>query len=125
MKIGNIHSASEKQLVSKKTGELFTIAKSLTDTTSIESLIVNYEILNSGHRASASHYHTLKDEIILILEGFPTLIVNETRENLKPGDFVGFKAIDKESHFLVNDSENIVVFLSIGSNPKTDEVCYT
>lgn len=53
---------------------------------------VNLTQLAPGSIAALLHCHAKQDEFLYVLQGTPTLILNENEYVLSPGDCMGFKA---------------------------------
>ena len=52
---------------------------------------VNLTTLAPGTVSSLRHAHTTQEEFVFILEGHPTLHIDEGRTRLSPGMYAGFK----------------------------------
>ena len=85
---------------------------------------INLTRLEPGSSSSLRHAHTRQDEFLYVVEGAPTLVTNEGRRTLAPGDCVGFAAGTGNAHHLVNESDAAVLYLEIGDRTKGDEVEY-
>lgn len=85
---------------------------------------VNLTQLLPGAVSALAHSHSKQDEFILILEGFPTLMLGKEEFPLSPGDCYGFKAGTGIAHQLVNQSSETVTYLEIGDRTPGDEVEY-
>ena len=121
MRVYNLSTLPHKQLVSSRTGEIFSQSAVLTDLLSCRKIFVHHEILEPGKRASAPHRHTLQEEIVLVLQGFPTAHLGEETVNLKPGDFIGFTPDSNQFHFIENPTQEEVRFLVICSKEEDDQ----
>jgi len=124
VKIGKLSELAERELVATATGERLSLARSLSDFSSLGSLLVHYETLLPGRRASSAHLHSVKEEIFLVLEGTPSVWVDGELRQLGSGDFVGFSAGERRAHMLLNRSDKPAVVLTIGTNPPGDEITY-
>jgi len=85
---------------------------------------INLTRLAPGSASSLRHAHTRQDEFVYVVEGTPTLVTNEGRRVLSPGDCVGFAAGTGNAHHLVNESDGAVLYLEIGDRTRGDEVDY-
>lgn len=85
---------------------------------------VNLTELAPGAISALLHRHAKQDEFVYILEGTPTLYLEEKEYLLNPGDCVGFKAGTGAAHQLANRSSTIVVFIEVGDRTVGDEVEY-
>ncbi len=70
--------------------------------------------------ASQRHHHSAEDEFVYILSGRPTLIDDNGETELKAGDSCAHPAGDGNAHHLVNNTDEDVTFLIIGT--KTPEI---
>ncbi len=85
---------------------------------------VNLVHLAPGGISALRHAHTKQDEFVYILSGHPTLHTDEGNTPLAPGMCAGFKAGSGNAHRLVNETEELVVYLEIGDRTPGDEVSY-
>jgi uncharacterized cupin superfamily protein len=120
----NVEELSSVQLGSLELNELFSKARSLTAPFGLSKLEIYHETLSPGHRASRSHFHTRKEEIVFVLQGTLHLVYGDASHILKAGDYAGFKPGDKIPHTLTNNSASPAVYLLISTNDPLDEVVY-
>lgn len=85
---------------------------------------INLTHLSPGARSALAHSHSQQDEFIFVLEGTPTLVLEQEEFTLNPGECYGFKAGTGIAHQLVNRSEESVIYLEIGDRTAGDEVEY-
>ena len=123
LEVYNVSDLQHEQLISSKSGEIYSRSAILTALFSYRKIFVHHEILSPGKRASAPHRHKLQEEMIFILEGFPTAYLGNQTQQLKPGDFIGFKPGSEELHFIENTTDQDVRFLVICSHGE-DEVLF-
>lgn len=122
MDVFNISDLEHQQL-SSSSGEIFSKSAILSELFSYRKIFIHHEILSPGKRASSPHRHTAQEEMIFVLEGFPTAHLGNQAEQLKPGDMIGFKPGSKELHYIENTTDRDVRFLVICSK-ETDEVIF-
>jgi len=84
---------------------------------------VNQTTLAPGGESALMHRHTRQDEFVYILQGAPTLVIDEGETELSPGMCAGFPA-QGIAHQLVNRTEGDVVYLEIGDRTAGDEGSY-
>lgn len=113
-----------KQLLSSKTGKLFSQSAVLTELSSFKKLFIHHEILAPGARTSSTHRHTDREEMIFVLEGAVTAYNGDDKVQLRPGDFIGFQAGSEKLHFVENSGEQEACFLVICSKEKGDHIHY-
>lgn len=85
---------------------------------------VNLTHLAPGAISALAHSHSKQDEFIFVLEGTPTLVLDQEELTLNPGDCYGFKAGTEIAHQLVNRSQEHVTYLEMGDRTAGDEVEY-
>ncbi|HSW13218.1 MAG TPA: cupin domain-containing protein [Solimonas sp.] len=86
---------------------------------------VNLTQLQPGAVSALHHCHSRQDELIYILQGYPTLVTGAGEETpLEPGMCAGFRAATGEAHHLVNRSNELVVYLEVGDRTRGDAVTY-
>jgi len=85
---------------------------------------INQTELAPGAVSALAHYHSKQDEFIYILQGTPTVLIDNKEHVMEPGDCVGFKAGTGIAHQLANKSAELVVYLEIGDKTPLDEGAY-
>ena len=123
LKILNIKNLEHEELKSKTTGEKYSLSVGLSSIYEFKDLFIHHEIILPGRKASASHFHTKKEEMIFVLAGNPTIHEGDKIKRLGPGDFIGVKPLS-EAYYLENLTDFEVRVLMICSNPDEDVVCY-
>ncbi|HUP09796.1 MAG TPA: cupin domain-containing protein [Caldimonas sp.] len=106
---GRMNGRSKRQL-----GEYF----------GLKNFGVNLTRLAPGSASSLRHAHARQDEFVYVVEGTPTLVTNEGRRILVPGDCVGFPCGTGNAHHLLNESAEPVLYLEIGDRTRGDEAVY-
>jgi uncharacterized cupin superfamily protein len=124
MNIFNINALSHHELVSAVTGEKYSHSAVLTEYFNFQDIFVHHEILPPGRKTSASHRHTSREEMVIVLEGSPIFQVGNQVSQLKTGDIIGFSPASLEVNFIENKTNEIVKLLVICSNPPTDNIIY-
>lgn len=85
----------------------------------------NMVTLLPGAWSSQRHYHTAEDELVYIISGHPTLVDDNGRQVLNPGDCTAHPAGDANAHHMINETQTDVVYLVIGSRtPEIDSGVY-
>jgi len=85
---------------------------------------INLTQLEPGAISALLHHHSKQDEFIYVLEGTPTLLLDENEYLLSPGDCMGFKAGTGVASQLVNRTSQLVVYIEVGDRTEGDEVEY-
>lgn len=81
--------------------------------------------LPPGAWSSQRHWHSAEDELVMIIEGHPTLIDDSGETALSPGDFTAHPAASGNGHHMKNLTDKDVKFLIIGTrNPQADSGHY-
>jgi uncharacterized cupin superfamily protein len=97
--------------------------RTLGDRFGLRSFGVNLTRLEPGAQSSIKHQHSVQDEFIYVVEGHPTLLLDDQEYLLEPGMCVGFAA-GMGSHALLNRDDIPAAFLEIGDRAPSDEVFY-
>ncbi|KAJ1551118.1 hypothetical protein HK405_015142 [Cladochytrium tenue] len=98
----------------------------------LTGLAAHHTTLAPGAASSLRHRHAHQDEFVYVLAGRPTLYagpddvadVAELGVRLEPGACVGFAAGDGVAHCLVNETDEDVALLEVGSRSRTEMVVY-
>ena len=80
-----------------------------------------YELL-PGQTQCPYHFHHGDEELILVLQGRPTLRTPEGERELEAGEFVHFPKGPEGAHQVVNRSEEPVRYV-VGSSNVSPEIC--
>lgn len=121
---GSIKEIEPIEVRSAPTGELYTIARLITEGTGISDFSVIHEELPPGHRSSSPHYHSKQDEMYFVLSGSPTVHINGNERVIHSGCYVVFKSGGKNKHVLENNTKDMVEVLKISSCPTNDVITY-
>ncbi len=97
--------------------------KPLGDFFGLKNFGVNLTRLAPGGESALMHAHSRQDEMILVLEGEPTLVTETDETVLAPGMCMGFPA-GGDAHHLVNRTRQDVVILEIGDRTSGDAATY-
>ena len=101
------------------------VSRRLSNAGGLTQFGVNHVTLPPGCWASQRHHHSAEDEFVYILSGKPTLIDDDGETPLSPGDSCAHPAGDGNGHHLINETQDDVTFLVIGTrNPEIDHCRY-
>jgi len=100
------------------------VKRKLGDHFGLTNFGVNLTELAPGAISALLHHHSKQDEFIYVLQGTPTLLLDEKEYPLNPGDCMGLKAGTGVGHQLVNRSSEPVIYIEIGDRTEGDEVDY-
>jgi uncharacterized cupin superfamily protein len=78
--------------------------------------------LPPGEAAYPYHYHLAEEELVVVLDGRPSLRIPSGWRELSEGEVVPFLRGDNGAHQLVNRTEEIVRFLAFSTNGEPDIV---
>jgi uncharacterized cupin superfamily protein len=83
---------------------------------------VSYWEVDPGEAAYPYHVHLAEEELLVVLDGRPSLRTPEGWRDLEPGDVLAFPTGDAGAHQLVNRSEETVRFLAVSTQLGPDVV---
>lgn len=121
---GNLLRASREPCRIASTGELLSESANLTREGGIHGFVIHHERLASGHRASSPHFHSLREEFVLVLRGELKLWLDGTPHRLRSGDYASLPAGVTKAHYLFNDGHEEAEYLLVASQPQGDIVTY-
>ena len=84
----------------------------------------NLETLQPGAQSALRHWHTLSDELVLVVEGELALHTDDGESILRAGMCIGFKAGERNAHHLVIRSAAPARFIVVGSRVPGDTAFY-
>ncbi len=99
------------------------VKRQLGDVFGLSNFGVNLTELPPGGESALLHKHSKQDEMIYILQGYPTLRTDTGEEVLTPGMCAGFRA-GGLAHQLINRTGAPVLYLEIGDRTPGDEGSY-
>jgi uncharacterized cupin superfamily protein len=99
------------------------VKRALGEPFGIANFGVNHTTLAPGASSALRHVHTVQDEFIYVLEGHPTLVVDEGEFLLEPGMCAGFRA-GGPAHHLINRTTEPVAYLEMGDRTPGDSADY-
>jgi uncharacterized cupin superfamily protein len=95
----------------------------LGDLFGLKNFGVNLTRLAPGAASALHHQHSRQDEFIYVIEGQPTLFVDDNKTELCPGMVAGFPA-GGSAHHLENLTDRDCLILELGDRSEGDEVNY-
>ena len=99
--------------------------RALGDVFGLTDYGVNLVTLPPATSSSQRHWHSAEDEFVYVLTGKPTLVTDVGRSPLAPGMCAGFPANGGDGHHLVNETDEPVSYLEVGSRRPGDNVVYS
>jgi uncharacterized cupin superfamily protein len=100
-------------------------SKALGDASGLTQFGVHLLTLPPGVWSSQRHWHTREDEFVYVLAGSVTMVTDDGREQLEPGDCAGFPANMRDGHHFINESTQDVLLLIVGSRNDADRGGYS
>jgi uncharacterized cupin superfamily protein len=100
------------------------IKQALGDAAGLTQFGVNLTRLPPGEWSSQRHWHSDEDEFIYVLSGTLTLVTDEGRATLSAGECAAFAKGVPNGHHLINESEEVAVYLEVGTCTDADAVTY-
>ncbi|HTZ04957.1 MAG TPA: cupin domain-containing protein [Gaiellaceae bacterium] len=89
-----------------------------------ESLGVTLYVLPAGNANAPYHWHHNVEELLLVLDGTPTLRTPDGARQLRPGDLVSFPRGADGAHKVGNESDSVARYLVFSTKPEIDIVEY-
>jgi uncharacterized cupin superfamily protein len=77
-----------------------------------------------GQKAYPYHFHLAEEEVLVVLEGTPTLRSPQGSRRLDRGEVVRFPVGADGAHQLSNDAEDLVRLVSVSTHGMPDVVIY-
>jgi uncharacterized cupin superfamily protein len=114
-----------RQMVSGRTAEPLAQDCDLSELAGLSGMHVHHAILAPGHRASAPHWHSHTEEMVVVLTGSLVLHQGTDTRTLQAGEVALFPAHRPEAHYLANPTSEPATFLSIATPDSADRVHYT
>ena len=95
----------------------------LGDHFGLKAFGVNLLRLPPGDTSALHHRHSVRDELVYVLEGHPTLVTEAVEVELSPGMCAGFPA-NGPAHHLENRTDREALLLEVGDRAAGDQVVY-
>ncbi|MBW6426070.1 cupin domain-containing protein [Rhizobium sp. XQZ8] len=96
------------------------LRRRLGDAGGLADFGVNLTSLPPGNWSSQRHWHSHEDEFIYLIEGELTLVDDSGETVLRAGDCAAFPKGTRNGHHMINKSEEVAVYLEIGSRHRDD-----
>ena len=80
--------------------------------------------MEPGQTAYPFHYHLTEEEMLVVLDGRPSLRTPEGWQALEPGDVVPFLPGEEGAHQVANRTAELVRFLSLSAGGDPQIVIY-
>ncbi len=113
-------SAPHRELVSDRTGERYAFSAVISELLGVSSVFVHHDVIPPGRRASGLHFHTERDEIVVVLEGKISYERDGRRRTAKVGHAVAFPRGAANAHSIENRSDARARILVIANDAQGD-----
>lgn len=97
----------------------------LGETGGLSQFGANLVILEPGAKSSLRHWHRNEDEFVMVTRGICTLIDDDGRHEMRPGDCAAFPAGEANGHHFVNETEDEARFLVVGTRAPHEIATYS
>ena len=102
--------------VSRRTGEAYGLSALVSGLLGVgRSLFIHHDVIPAGRRASGRHFHTERDEVVIVLEGEISYVHAGVRRRARRGDAVGFPRGEDYAHAIENRTRKRAVVLVIAN----------
>ena len=81
---------------------------------------VNKVEVPPGNWSTQRHWHSVNDEIVIVISGELVAVTDDGEELLGPGDCIAFKAGVQNAHHLQNRGDKPAVFYDVGGRDMWD-----
>ncbi|GKY88168.1 cupin domain-containing protein [Sinisalibacter aestuarii] len=85
---------------------------------------VNVVVLEPGAKSSLRHWHLNEDEFVMITQGTCTLVDDDGRHEMSVGACAAFPAGEENGHHFLNETDEEVRFLVVGTKAATEVATY-
>lgn len=97
----------------------------LGDLGGVSQFGVNLVRLAPGAMSSLRHWHLREDEFVMVTKGTCTLIDDDGRHPMGPGDCAAFPAGDQNGHHFINETDAPAEFLVVGTSHAAEVATYS
>lgn len=94
------------------------------DAIGCEKIYVNIDYVKPGSESVKYHSHSKQEEFYLIMSGKGILRIDEKEISIKKGDVISAPAGKDVGHQFINNSEEILQILDVGTREKDDIITY-
>jgi uncharacterized cupin superfamily protein/ribosomal protein S18 acetylase RimI-like enzyme len=112
------------QLTSQKTGEVYSLSEVVSQLLGSKQLFVHHDIIEPGNKSSGPHRHTIIEEVVCVTKGTATVVEGENEMVAVEGALILFDPKDKETHFLINQTDQIVETMTFSISSDFDSVVF-
>lgn len=95
--------------------ELHSIGSPFSNSLGLVHLGVHHEFLPPGRRTSYPHAEEVDEEFVYVISGCPDVWIDGVLHRLMPGHGVGFPAGTGIAHTFINNTDEMVALLVVGT----------
>ncbi len=92
----------------------------LAPASGLQDFGVSHVTLKPGAWSAQRHWHEQEDEFVVMLAGEATLVDDNGRTLMRPGDCASFPKGDGNGHVLINESDADCMFIAVGRSAESD-----
>lgn len=86
----------------------------------LSDFAASHVVLKPGAWSSQRHWHNGEDEMVIMISGTATLVEDDGRTEMKPGDIAVWPKGSTNGHHLINESGEDCVFVALGGGRRVD-----
>lgn len=124
MKIVTKEQMNHVQLQSKDSGEVYSLSAVVSNLLGASQLFIHHDILQPQTRSSAAHCHSIVEEVVYIIKGQATIVVDGIERVAPEGCLIMLDPKDQSLHYVANKSEQPVETLTFSISNKFDLVTF-
>lgn len=92
----------------------------LAPVTGLTQFAASHVVLKPGAFSSQRHWHDGEDEMLVMIAGEATLIEDDGRSPMRPGDVAVWPKGSTNGHHLINESDGDCIFVALGGGKQYD-----
>lgn len=89
-----------------------------------EKIYVNIDYIEPGYKSTKYHHHSMQEEFFLIMSGKGIIRINDEEFEVKSGDVISKPAGKNIAHQFINNSEEVLQVLDVGTKEEEDVAIY-
>ena len=111
-----------QQLSSSRTGEVFSQSAVLNELLGLRKLFIHHDVIAPSHRASGTHFHTLREEVLYVVKGTLRARIGEREFDVQAGELIAFPPGEMHVHDVTNVGSEDAEILVFATNEMNDQV---
>ncbi|WP_454051916.1 cupin domain-containing protein [Clostridium sp. Marseille-Q7071] len=89
-----------------------------------EKIYVSIDYIEPGYKSTEYHHHLMQEEFFLIMSGKGIIRINDEEFEVKSGDVISKPAGKNIAHQFINNSEEVLQILDVGTKEEDDVAIY-